>query len=90
MIRELAALTPGPYLHIGGDEAHSTSHADYVAFMNRVQPIVAKYGKTVDRLAPADRRHAGARARVAQYWGWTTPARRSRRRSRRPRRTGPG
>ena len=24
VLRELAALTPGPYLHIGGDEAHST------------------------------------------------------------------
>ena len=30
VIRELAALTPGQYLHIGGDEAHSTSHEDYV------------------------------------------------------------
>ncbi len=47
VIREIAALTPGRYLHIGGDEAHSTSHADYVAFMDRVQPVVAKYGKKV-------------------------------------------
>jgi hexosaminidase len=42
---EVAALTPGPYLHIGGDEAHSTSRADYLAFMERVQPLVAKHGK---------------------------------------------
>ena len=42
---ELAALTPGPFLHIGGDEAHSTSRADYLAFMERVQPLVAKHGK---------------------------------------------
>ncbi len=47
VIGELAALTPGPYLHIGGDEAHSTPPADYVRFMDRVQPIVAKYGKQV-------------------------------------------
>ncbi|MEU9989563.1 beta-N-acetylhexosaminidase [Streptomyces sp. NPDC048045] len=68
VIRELAALTPGRYLHIGGDEAHSTSHADYVTFMDRIQPIVAKYGKTVigwhqlTGATPA----AGA---LAQYWG---------------------
>ncbi|MGW1063441.1 beta-N-acetylhexosaminidase [Streptomyces aureus] len=68
VIRELAAITPGAYLHIGGDEAHSTSHADYVTFMDKVQPIVAKYGKKVmawhqlTGATPA----AGA---VAQYWG---------------------
>ena len=45
VIRELAALTPGPYLHIGGDEAHSTPDADYATFMGRVLPLVAKYGK---------------------------------------------
>jgi hexosaminidase len=41
----LAALTPGPFLHVGGDEAHSTSHADYIAFVERVQPLVAAHGK---------------------------------------------
>lgn len=46
VIRELAALTPGRYLHIGGDEAHSTSHEDYVAFMEKAQAAVGKYGKT--------------------------------------------
>ncbi|MGW0997587.1 beta-N-acetylhexosaminidase [Streptomyces sp. NPDC002520] len=68
VIRELAALTPGRYLHIGGDEAHSTSHADYVTFMDRVQPIVAKYGKTVigwHQLTGA----TPAKGALAQYWG---------------------
>ncbi|MFC0114547.1 beta-N-acetylhexosaminidase [Kibdelosporangium aridum] len=45
VIRELAALTPGEYIHIGGDETHATKPADYVKFMQRVTPIVAKYGK---------------------------------------------
>ncbi|WP_228984746.1 family 20 glycosylhydrolase, partial [Streptomyces sp. DH12] len=45
VVREIAALTPGRYLHIGGDEAHSTPHEEYVAFMERVQPVVARYGK---------------------------------------------
>ncbi|MEU9278950.1 beta-N-acetylhexosaminidase [Streptomyces sp. NPDC048342] len=68
VIRELAALTPGRYLHIGGDEAHSTSHEDYVTFMDRVQPVVAKYGKTVigwHQLTGA----RPARGALAQYWG---------------------
>ncbi|MGA4798746.1 beta-N-acetylhexosaminidase [Streptomyces lavendulocolor] len=68
VVRELAALTPGRYLHIGGDEAHSTSHQDYVAFMDRAQATVAKYGKTVvgwHQLTGA-RPAPGA---LAQYWG---------------------
>ncbi|MDN3293784.1 beta-N-acetylhexosaminidase [Streptomyces ficellus] len=68
VIRELAALTPGRYLHIGGDEAHSTSHQDYVTFMDKVQPIVATYGKKVigwHQLAGA----TPAKGALAQYWG---------------------
>lgn len=68
VVRELAALTPGRYLHIGGDEAHSTSHEDYVAFMDRVQPVVARYGKTVigwHQITGA----RPARGALAQYWG---------------------
>ena len=74
VIRELAALTPGRYLHIGGDEAHSTKHADYTAFMDRVQPVVAKYGKTVIGWHQLTGAHPAPGA-VAQYWGLDdTPA----------------
>ncbi|MFE4370517.1 beta-N-acetylhexosaminidase [Streptomyces sp. NPDC056835] len=69
VIRELAALTPGKYLHIGGDEAHSTSHADYVTFMERTQAVVRKYGKTVvgwHQLTGA----TPVEGAVAQYWGY--------------------
>ncbi|GAA1004146.1 beta-N-acetylhexosaminidase [Streptomyces thermogriseus] len=68
VIREVAALTPGRYLHIGGDEAHSTSPEDYAAFMDRVQPVVARYGKTVigwHQLTGAN----PAKGALAQYWG---------------------
>jgi len=47
VIRELAALTPGEYIHIGGDESHSTKKEDYIAFMNRVQDIAVLHGKKV-------------------------------------------
>jgi hexosaminidase len=47
VIRELAALTPGPYIHIGGDESHSTKKDDYIYFINKVQEIVTGNGKQV-------------------------------------------
>jgi len=45
VVRELAALTPGAYIHIGGDEAFSTDPAGYVSFIERVQAIVQAHGK---------------------------------------------
>jgi hexosaminidase len=45
VVRELAALTPGPYIHIGGDESHSTKREDYIPFVSRVQDIVIANGK---------------------------------------------
>lgn len=47
VVKELAALTPGPYFHIGGDESHSTKREDYIPFINRVQEIVAAHGKQI-------------------------------------------
>ena len=46
VIGELAALTPTPYIHIGGDEARSTSEEDYKYFIKRIQEIVVRHGKT--------------------------------------------
>ena len=47
VIRELAEITPGPYIHIGGDESHVTPMEDYIPFINRVQDIVVSHGKKV-------------------------------------------
>jgi hexosaminidase len=44
-VGELAALTPGPFVHIGGDEAATLSRAQYTAFVERAQRIVAAHGK---------------------------------------------
>jgi hexosaminidase len=46
VICELAALTPTPYIHIGGDEARSTPEEDYKKFIKRFQEIVVSHGKT--------------------------------------------
>jgi hexosaminidase len=47
VIRELSAITPGPYIHIGGDESHVTKLEDYIPFIERTAGIVKKYGKEV-------------------------------------------
>ena len=45
VVRELAAITPGPYIHIGGDEVEALTPAQYATFIERVQGIVTKHGK---------------------------------------------
>ncbi|MFF2013808.1 family 20 glycosylhydrolase [Streptomyces sp. NPDC058195] len=45
VVRELAALTPGPLLHVGGDEALRIGAEDYARFMRRVGDIVRAHGK---------------------------------------------
>ncbi|MFD4422145.1 family 20 glycosylhydrolase [Agromyces sp. NPDC058484] len=47
VLRQIAELTPGEYLHIGGDEAHTTAHADYVEMVDFATAAVADLGKTV-------------------------------------------
>ncbi|AVT33203.1 beta-N-acetylhexosaminidase [Plantactinospora sp. BC1] len=71
VLGEVAALTPGRYLHVGGDEAFTLDRAAYTRFMNRVQRIVTGHGKRVlgwHQLAVAE--HSAGR--VVQYWGTAT------------------
>ncbi|WP_308209492.1 beta-N-acetylhexosaminidase [Micromonospora sp. RHAY321] len=68
VLGEVAALTPGPWLHIGGDEAFKVKGEVYTDFVERVQRIVADTGRTVvgwHQLAPA----AHVDGRVLQWWG---------------------
>lgn len=71
--RELAELTPGPYLHLGGDESLSTTEEDYVAFLARASAAAAATGKTL-----VFWHEAGASAElppgtIGQYWDYLTP-----------------
>ncbi|MFE7560174.1 family 20 glycosylhydrolase [Kitasatospora sp. NPDC057500] len=45
VIAELAALTPGRFLHIGGDEAFGMPVADHRAFVARARELVRSHGK---------------------------------------------
>ena len=71
VISQLAALTPGPYISIGGDEAHGVSASDYATFMAWAQQDVDKHGKTAvgwDAILNS----ALAPSTVAEYWGATS------------------
>ena len=46
VIKQVAEISPSQYIHIGGDEANSTSSEDYAYFMQRATEIAKKYGKT--------------------------------------------
>ena len=45
VVREIAALTPGPWFHIGGDEVEELKGERYARFVERAQEIAEKYGK---------------------------------------------
>jgi hexosaminidase len=56
VVREIAALTPGPYFHVGGDEVKTLSADAYARFIERVQEIVRSHGKRMigwDEIAAA-------------------------------------
>jgi len=73
VIHEVAELTPGPWLHFGGDESLSTGREDYAAMVRRAAQNVVDAGKIpigwheigrVDGLPPET---------ILQYWGYLEP-----------------
>lgn len=57
VVREIAALTPGEYFHIGGDEVERLTADQYRGFIERVEGIVRRHGKRVvgwGEIAPAN------------------------------------
>lgn len=67
VIRELTALTPGPYIHIGGDESHVTKKDDYILFINKVQDIVIANGKQMIGWADVSSGSLKKNS-IAQFW----------------------
>jgi hexosaminidase len=57
VVREIAAMTPGEYYHVGGDEVEKLSAEQYRGFIERVQTIVKSHGKRMvgwDEIAAAN------------------------------------
>lgn len=73
VFREVAELTPGPYLHLGGDESLSTADEDFLAFIARATEIASRTGKTLIGWHEMGRSHDLPRGTIGQYWSFTTP-----------------
>jgi len=67
VVREIAAMTPGPYFHIGGDESHVTKKKDYIHFINKVEKIVQKHGKRMIGWDEITQASIGSTT-IAQHW----------------------
>jgi hexosaminidase len=73
VIGQLAALTPGRYLHIGGDEVDRLTPEQYRGFVEKVAAIAHRHGKTPigwQEIAAAKLPPGSA----VQYWKPDTPA----------------
>jgi hexosaminidase len=56
LVREVSALVPTPYFHIGGDEVERLTDEQYRRFVERVEAIVRRHGKRMigwGEIAPA-------------------------------------
>lgn len=73
VVREIAAITPGPYFHMGGDENPILSHADYTKFVERTQDIVTRHGKQMVGWEEIARAHLKPTT-IAQAWATDTVA----------------
>lgn len=73
VVRELAEMTPGPYIHIGGDESLGTPQADFDLFAERATAIVVEAGKIPVAWHEMGSAAGIAEGTVGQYWGKTTP-----------------
>ncbi|HET6567382.1 MAG TPA: beta-N-acetylhexosaminidase, partial [Rhodothermales bacterium] len=47
VVRDISAVSPGPYFHIGGDEVRKLTPEQYRQFIERTEEIVRSHGKKV-------------------------------------------
>lgn len=73
VIRQLAALAPGPYLHLGGDEVTDFTDDEYVYFVNLTSSVAHEAGKTVIGWQELGASHELPVGTIGQYWGRTDP-----------------
>ncbi len=67
VVREIGALAPGPWFHMGGDEVEKLTHVQYRDFVARVDSIVRASGKIAigwGEIAPA----AIDPTTIVQHW----------------------
>ncbi|MEL6668279.1 MAG: family 20 glycosylhydrolase [Bacteroidota bacterium] len=73
VLAEVAQVTMGPFIHIGGDEVHTLEQSKYNRFIERVAEITNRHGKQVigwDEIAQAELPSSS----IAQYWNFAENA----------------
>ena len=73
VVREVAAMTPGPYIHLGGDESLATSDEDFLYFLQRAMAVAARHGKTLIGWHEMGRSRDLPAGTVGHYWDYATP-----------------
>jgi len=67
VIREISAITPGLYFHVGGDEAYGIPLTRYTQFIDSIQSIVHSYGKQMVGWEEITRGNIFCTS-IAQHW----------------------
>lgn len=67
VLTEIAAITPGNYIHVGGDESHITSPGAYKEFIKVAQEIVNREGKVMLGWADISASDINPSS-IAQFW----------------------
>lgn len=70
IVREVAAITPGDFIHIGGDEVEKLGHQPFLRFIERAEKIVRAHGKRMigwGEIAPASLDASS----VVQHWRYS-------------------
>lgn len=73
VVRQLAALSPGPYVHLGGDEVPGYTDEEYVYFVNLTSSTAHDAGKTVIGWQEVGASLDLPIGTVGQYWGSIEP-----------------
>jgi hexosaminidase len=67
-IAQLAAISPAPIIHIGGDEAIGMPHQDYKWWIGQMETIVNQAGKRMMGWNPALEGYAPGSTSINHYW----------------------
>jgi hexosaminidase len=67
-IAQLAAISPSPIIHIGGDEAIGMPHEDYKWWIGQMEKIVNDNGKRLMGWNPALEGYAPGSTSINHYW----------------------
>ncbi len=73
VFRHVASITPGPWVHLGGDECLGIDAADFAAFVRRAASTIQSLDKTPIAWHEAGKVSDLPRGTVGQYWGFRTP-----------------